>query len=317
MLRPGRLYAWLFGIALVAAVVIVSMNLGEGRAFVGLASHVSPSWLGFGIVLQLCTYATDARSWQRVLHRAGEVRRFRGFVGLGLAKLFIDQAVPSGGVGGTLVVVRGLERRGVPRSTCMAAVVVDLYGYYAAYVTGLATAFVVLGARGELGAPIVLTAAIFLSMGLTVVALITVLTTRLQRFVPGRILRLRLLAPLTSAVSEADPVLVRRADLIATSYKYQLVIFILDAATLWTMLRGVGLSIDPAPVFASFMVSSLARSIGFLPGGIGTFEVASVTTLHLVGAPLAPALAATLLFRGLTFWIPLLPGMIMARRESR
>jgi uncharacterized membrane protein YbhN (UPF0104 family) len=71
------------------------------------------------------------------------------------------------------------------------------------------------------------------------------------------------------------------------------------------------------PVFSSFMLSSLARSLGILPGGIGTFEAASVATLHLVGAPFAAALTATLLFRGLSFWIPLVPGMILARRESR
>lgn len=34
-------------------------------------------------------------------------------VALLLAKLVVDQAIPSGGIGGTLLVLRGLERRGV------------------------------------------------------------------------------------------------------------------------------------------------------------------------------------------------------------
>lgn len=130
-------------------------------------------------------------------------------------------------------------------------------------------------------------------------------------------LRRRFVAPIVAAVSDADPRLVRRRDLLATSFGYQLLIFALDAATLWTMLRGIGVPAHPAPVFASFMVSSLARSLGILPGGIGTFEAASVATLRLVGVPLGAALTGTLLFRGLSFWLPLVPGMVLARRESR
>ena len=315
--RRRGLYGWLFGLALVVTVIVVATNLSEGREFVALARNIAPAWLALGVVLQLGTYVADARSWQRVLRRAGELGPLRGFLSLGLAKLFVDQAVPSGGISGSLVVVRGLERRGVPRSTCMAAVVVDLYAYYASYVFALILAFAELATRDELGAPMLVTAAAFGMMALSVVGFLTALTTPARRFLPSRLLRLRWIAPFVSAVADADPRLVRRGDLISISFGHQLVIFLLDAATVWAMLRGIGVSLHPVPVFASFMLSSLARSLGVLPGGIGTFEAASVATLRIVGAPLAGALTATLLFRGLSFWIPLVPGMLMARRESR
>lgn len=37
--------------------------------------------------------------------------------------------------------------------------------------------------------------------------------------------------------------------------------------------------------------------------------------LRLVGVPVAVALSATLLFRGLSFWLPMLPGLVLSRRE--
>jgi Mg2+-importing ATPase len=37
----------------------------------------------------------------------------------------------------------------------------------------------------------------------------------------------------------------------------------------------------------------------------------------MVGVPVAVALAATLLFRGLSFWLPMLPGLWLAHRELR
>jgi uncharacterized membrane protein YbhN (UPF0104 family) len=37
--------------------------------------------------------------------------------------------------------------------------------------------------------------------------------------------------------------------------------------------------------------------------------------LSLLGVPAAAGLAATLLLRGFTFWLPMLPGLWLARRE--
>ncbi len=61
------------------------------------------------------------------------------------------------------------------------------------------------------------------------------------------------------------------------------------------------------------MIASLMRSIGFLPGGLGTFEAASVGALSIAGVPVAVGLSATLLFRGLSFWLPMVPGLAMSR----
>ena len=65
------------------------------------------------------------------------------------------------------------------------------------------------------------------------------------------------------------------------------------------------------------MTSSLLRTVGFLPGGLGTFEATSVFTLKVAGVPIAVALAATLAFRALSFWLPMIPGLIYSRVLTR
>lgn len=45
-----------------------------------------------------------------------------------------------------------------------------------------------------------------------------------------------------------------------------------------------------------------------------TFEATSVLMLRMVGIDVAVALSATLLFRGLSFWLPMLPGYWCSRR---
>ena len=81
------------------------------------------------------------------------------------------------------------------------------------------------------------------------------------------------------------------------------------------MLRAVGSPTGFAPAFACFLIASVFATLMVVPGGLGTFEGASVAMLHLFGVPLAAALAATLLLRGFTFWLPMLPGLWLARRE--
>jgi uncharacterized membrane protein YbhN (UPF0104 family) len=98
----------------------------------------------------------------------------------------------------------------------------------------------------------------------------------------------------------------------------QLAVFLLDTATLAVVLAAIGSDGAHLPgVFASFMIASVAATVGPTPLGLGTFESVSVATLALVGVRLEAALAATLLLRGLTLWLPMLPGLWIARRELR
>ena len=77
------------------------------------------------------------------------------------------------------------------------------------------------------------------------------------------------------------------------------------------------MTIPPTSVFTAFMLSALARTLGVIPGGLGTFEAASTGALTLMGVPLAAALSATVLFRGFSFYLPLLPGLWLSRGELR
>lgn len=151
--RSKALARWvplIFGLALLAGVVMFATHYSEEKAFTQLLLQARPFWLLVALVLQTGTYLTDARIWQGVLHRANMSRPLRSYVGLGLAKLFMDQAIPSVGLSGTLLVIRALDRRRVPRGASMAAVVVDLVSYYAAYVLALGIALGIVWVHGDL-----------------------------------------------------------------------------------------------------------------------------------------------------------------------
>ena len=311
----ARWISWLFGLAILVAVALFVAYRSEEQEFARLVAHAQPPWLLLGLLLQLGTYIADARIWQQIIVRAGISRPLWSYMSLSLAKLFMDQVVPSGGISGTLLVVRALDRRGIPRGTSMAAIVVDLMSYYAAYVVALAIALGVVWIHGDLTLFIILPAAIFAPVAAGIPAVLGLVSR--GRTPPQWIQRLPIVGSGLRALAEATPGIAHDSSLIARCMGLQGAIFLLDAGTLWSMLCALGLSVHPAQVFASFMLSTLARTLGPVPGGLGIFDAASVATLKLMGVPIAAGLAATFLFRGFSYWLPMAPGILLARRETR
>lgn len=308
--------SWLFGLALLATVALVASQRAEERELARLLERAKPQWLLVAFALQGGTYFAEAGVWHRVLARSGAGRPLFALVGLALAKLFMDQAVPSGGISGTLLVVKALDRRGVPRETSMAGVVVDLSSYYVAYASALAAALALVFWRQVLGVAVLVPAVLFMGVAVTVPFLLRALVRRGPRPL-GRIGKIPLVAPLLRAIAGANGRLVTDAVLLASCVGLQLAIVGLDTLTLWLTFEAIGAPAPLAAVFTGFAFASLARTLGIVPGGLGTFEAASVAALHLLGIPVGAALAATLLFRGLSFWLPLVPGLVLARFETR
>lgn len=315
--RAGRLrkvLTWLFGFGLVVSVAFVATHFAEGRDFARLVEEAHPAWLALGVLLQAGTYFAEAGSFWVILRHAGERPPLGPLVRLAFSKLFMDQAVPSGGLSGTLLVINGLERRGVPRPTATAAVLLDLRAFYAAFALALLAALALAWGSGHLGVAVAAFSALFLAIAAVMMLLLT-------RWIHGRHLpwaeRLPGVRTLLRTLEAAGPAVRSDAWLFLRCLGFELAIVLLDAATVAVMLLALGTPTHFGAVFVSFMLASVARTLGIVPGGLGTFEAAQVAALGAAGVPVAAALAATLLFRGLSFWLPLAPGLVLARLELR
>lgn len=303
---------WLVGLAILLAVVGVALHVSETAAFARLLEQAQPAWLAAAFVLQALTYAAQAQIWRSVVRAAGKALPLGAAYALSLVKLLVDQALPSSGVSGSIVVAGALERRGIPDEVAMAGIVVSSAAYLLGYIVALGSGVAVMTAEDRATAPVVGMVTLFIVVASAVVALEIALSGKPVRpQVRGRLRRW--LEPL----ERAAPTLSRNPALLARATALQLVIVALDCLTLWALLRALGTAAALGPVFSSFMISTLLRTVSIVPGGLGTFEAVLVMTLHQAGIAVAPALSATLLFRGLSFWLPMLPGAILARRVQR
>jgi len=307
---------WLVGLAVLAAVIAATLHFTENKAFFELLRRAQPLWLAVAAGFQAATYVVEGVVWRQISAAAGFNLRVGSVAKISIAKLFVDQAIPSGGLSGSVLTASALESKRIPEPIIAAAVALERASGYTAYVIGVIAALVLGVTHGRLRAGVFIAAGLFTLFAISMSTGIVALAGSRWKM-PKVVKRIKPLASLLEFVQHADKHLVRNPVNFSVAVGLQLLIIALDTATMFAVIHALRGEIPATGIFVSFMISSLFRTIGFMPGGLGTFEATSVLTLRMFGATIALGLSATLLFRGLSYWLPMLPGMYFARRLSK
>lgn len=315
MMRRPALVPLFLGLLLLVALVAAVSQFGELERCLELARHVEPFWLLSCLLLQSTTYLCEALAWWLALCAYGCRLPLRELIPLSIAKLFSDQAMPSVGISGNAFFVTALRRRNVARAPALSCMLVDLAAYFSSYASMTVLSLAVLAWHDELSRWLLVLTAGFIAIQMSVpLALFHIAR---HGALPAQALllhRLRLRV-WTSSLQQYAATLPRHTRLLTQLTGLHAAIMLLDAASLWTLLLGIGQDGRFTLVFSSFVTASMVMSLSPIPLGLGTFEATSVAMLHAAGIGLEAALAATILLRGLTTWLPMLPGMLIVRRE--
>jgi uncharacterized membrane protein YbhN (UPF0104 family) len=266
------------------------------------------------IMLQLSTYASVAAGWSAVLRAAGTPSRLPSLIRIALTKLFADQALPSAGMGGNVLLVDQLRSLGVPRGTAVAVLLLSMIGFYIAY--GLFACFmlVMLWLHDRATPLMAGLVTMFLMVAITIPTLALWLRSRGSEPLPPRLERIGFVRSLLQTVAQAPSELLHDRKLLARVTGFNGLIFLADAGTLFACLHALGQATSVGTAFIALIMASIIVTLGPIPLGLGTFEASCTATLHLLGVPVEAAFTGTMLLRVLTLWLPLLPGMVMMRR---
>lgn len=311
-----RFGAFLFGLTLLAVFLLVARHFGEDEELFATLSRTRPLWLILALVFQAGTYLCYTSIWHASLRRMNAPVPFKRLIPLSIAKLFMDQIAPSAGLGGSLLVMRSLSRSRVPKSSAAAALLVGLAGYYVAYTILFGVALTIVAAFGAIR-PWMLLVAIgfgFIVLGFAIIILLE-WSGALSAILPRRLRGWRSLRPFFDALRMAPAAFAQDWTLLLEASIFASGIFILDIMSLWAILQALAIPLSLPFVAASFMVAAVAGTIGMIPGGLGIFEGSQTGMLVFFGLSIENALAATLILRGFTYWLPLLPGIFIVRRE--
>lgn len=216
------------------------------------------------------------------------------------AASFVKLVAPAA-VGGVAINTRYLQKRGIPPALAVASVgasqLVMLIAHITllllfAYITGSSTATSFTPSRGLVVA--VLAVAVLIVVVLGIPPLRRMLTKRLRSLFSNVLPRLLdvLQSPRKMFEGLAGTVMITIAFVVC-----------LDAC-----VRAFGLDIDFTTVAVVFLTANAIGSAAPTPGGLGAVEVALSAGLTVAGVPVDVATSSVLLYRLLTFWLPVLPG---------
>lgn len=308
---------WLLGLLLVAGVVFAAFHWGDVKQFGKLVAHAEPLWLLAALGAQLLTYVLQAFEWLLVLRACDCETRFAKLLPLTFTKHFADQLVPTAGMSGNVVVVDRLHRLGASRKVSVAAVILTIISYYASYAVSAIGVLILLWLTGRGSWPMVGLIAIFLVVAAGIPSLALWLQKKGPRAIPKWLRNIGPVHELFEMIGEAPAKLVRSWTLVTELSLLNGVTFVLDGLTMQFCLFALGVDAPFAAAFVAFIMASIVVTLAPIPMGLGSFEAVSIGTLRLAGVPFEAALSATLLFRGFTLWLPLLPGMLAARRDLK
>ena len=81
-----------------------------------------------------------------------------------------------------------------------------------------------------------------------------------------------------------------------------------DFGTLLACVRATGVKPNPSLVLLAYAVAGLLALIPITPGGLGIVEAGLSALLILAGVPGVDAVVATLAYRIISYWLPILVG---------
>jgi len=301
---------------LVYAIVVASGGLEQALDQVSAASL---AWLPPALLLETCCYALIG-VMLRMLRGEHRSLRWGTTVRVALVLWGLGGLLPASPAEGIAMGSSELRRRGVPRRESITMFVVAGWFQFWALVLAAAVAAAVVSIVGHVDP----TDDNRLAIAAVVLAAVTLIVVFLARrpvaggFIWAATWWLPRHRGMTRAELHAAGVDAHaRLSRLLGSPTHRIGIgaaaagtWVADAACLWCALHAVHVHIHFSIVLIAYVIGVVASWVPLLPGGIGAVEAAVPAVLHHFGVPLTVGLAGTLLWRGMSLFLPALGGVL-------
>ncbi len=221
-----------------------------------------------------------------------------------LASSFTNRITPAK-VGGMATNVRYLQKQNLPLPMAVSAIGLNTLAGTIIHVSLLAATAVAAGRSSEIDLPTPdarLTAII--------VAALIVLSGVFMLLPVGRKLLTRNLLPALKAAASSVATIARTPSKLAGLFAGSAVVTISYTLAMVASLLAFGADLPITTAALVYLVGAAVSTAAPTPGGLGATEAALVAGYTAVGVAGSTAFAAVLLFRLVTFWLPILPGWL-------
>ena len=295
-------------VTLIASVVAAYLLAGE-LARDSLSSVLKSADWRWGIValgLSALTYAGAALSLTGFVT---EKLSFGLTVLAQLASSFVTLVTPAA-VGGAAVNIRYLQRRKIPAAIAAASVGVSQVAAFVMHIS-LLVIFIALSGTSESN-PIKLPVVAYF-----IIAGVVAITATVAALPAGRRLLRARVAPTINQVLPQLLQIAQHPRKLAEGIGGTLLLSAAYIGCLAVCVRALGGSLPIASVAVVYLTASAAGSLVPTPGGLGAIEALMSAGLTAAGMNGAAAVSAVLLYRLLTFWLPVPVGWVALKYLER
>lgn len=311
---------WSYAISAVlflALVYFVITHLDEVNKILIIIKGAKPGWVALAIVAELLTYAFAGAVWHIVAKNSKYHLSMKSLAALAIKQLTINHIIPTGGIAGNVVIVRSMKRLGLSSVLAMEILFIDLLAYYISFTCVTFFSLFILWFYNDITPIILGLMSISLVLELFLSSIIWAAVNHKKINLPEWIKNKKIVSRILGEIETISSKRVFSLEILTKSSLLRLGIFLLDSATLFFVMKAIAVPGTFLTAFIAVVVASVAGSIIITPGGFGAFEAGSVGILILLGTPTGAAIASILLFRGLSLWIPLIPGLILVREDLK
>jgi glycosyltransferase 2 family protein len=322
---------FIVALALLLAVVFIFLRLSELQNIADTLRKSNWVFLSIAIFFE-CVWLYNLSTTFGALYHLVELRegRLQLFL-MATAANFVNVVAPSGGIGGVAVFMDSAKRRNLSTGRVMVVGALYVLYDYAALMCILALGFVVLIRRNTLEASELVAAAILMVLALGMAALFTLGYKSAEQL--GRVLAWlsRLVNRLVRPFIHRDYLKEENAHLFAREIAEGILLIrgkrkeliwpflfslnnkaLLVCVMTFTFLT-VGTPFTVGSVVGGVSIAGLFLIVSPTPSGVGIVEGILPFALNMLRVPLAASVLITLIYRAITFWLPLLVGIVTFR----
>jgi uncharacterized membrane protein YbhN (UPF0104 family) len=280
----------------------------------------SPYWMLVALLFGVAMFFGYVAMFRGIFLRAGTGRiDWRASYQITMAGLAASRIFAAGGAGGLVLMAWALRRSGMSRRVVADKTLTFLILTYMPYMAAL----IVCGLGLRLGifpgsAPFGLTvvpaivAVILTAIGVATVLVPTDLQHRLEDFAKGHGTLGRWaqrLANLPASASAGMRDALRHLRHPDPALGGAVLFWAAQVGVLWASFRAFGDAPPLAVLTQAFFVGMFGNLLP-MPGGVGGVEGGMIAALAAFEVDAGQAVVAVLLFRAITFWLPMIPGVI-------
>jgi hypothetical protein len=322
---------FLIALVLMIGAFFIIAHFAQVQAIVETIQRGDWRYLTFALIVELTWVLNLAASFRAIYHALGMDEDIKQFILMATAANFINVVAPSAGMGGLAIFISRARQRNHPVARATVAGALFILFDYIGILCILALGLIALIRRNRLNSSEIVASIIIASIALGLIILLY-LGMRSERELGQALAWLArqvncLVRPFlhreylseqrayTFAHDAAEGIRLLREKphnlllpfaLGLTNKVYMLSVFFL-------MFLAFKVPLSPGTLVAGFSIGYLFTIVSPTPAGIGIVEPALTLALRSMYVPLGAAAVVTLSYRGFTFWLPLLIGMLSVR----